>query len=276
MVCKISYHKDIYYRRLQEELRQNKNEKKAQKSQEQQNIPINQDKYVTKTQKVQEAAAIAKLQAIKDQVDISSKAKTEKSETLDKGDSEKANNSVLMKNYETDGLKILKFLGFKIDLSSKVGDLVEAFMRNTVQGRSHNFFLAKYAQFKLGIIGQILSMVGVNQEELVKLQKKALEGAADENIKLMGENLYNLELTELVYGRSRKVKRSLAMFREVESQLIVQMNLLGKTGYWSKVKLLEARIKQCTRIKNELQRERDTLDYQCQFITQEKIGGSNG
>lgn len=174
--------------------------------------------------------------------------------------------SVDLKN---DGNAILKFFGQKIDFSPKLSQLQQTYMQSTVQAKSSNFFLSKYAQFKVGLIGQMLTAMGVTPEELQIMQKKALESASEENLTNMGENIYNMELTELLHGKRRKSRRSLAMYAEAQQQLMQQMTLLGKPGYWSKARFLEERIKQMKKIREEFKQERDALAYQYEFLIQE-------
>jgi hypothetical protein len=262
----------VYYKKLQDQLRQQKQAKAETKNNQKERLDLEKDDKVHQTKKVETDVAAKKIFDIEDKVQLSKssskdnhKLKKEKKDGMHSSDHVSSKKDVAL-----DGIKILKFLGFKIDMTSRMSDLVESFMRNTVQSRSHNFFLGKYAQFKVGVLGQLLSALGLTSEELHKLQKKALEGSIDENIKLMGENLYNLELTELVHGKKRKVRRSLAMFQEVEQQLIMQMRLLGNKGWWTPARLLEERIKQCKRIKEEFNRERAALLYQYEYIKQDK------
>lgn len=56
------------------------------------------------------------------------------------------------------------------------------------------FFLSAYAKFKVGVLVQMLSVLGVAPEELGQLQKQALADAIQENIALMEENMYTSEL----------------------------------------------------------------------------------
>jgi hypothetical protein len=269
-----SVKQNAYFKRIQQEIRDQRDNKKANDDKTQKLIEHENDKKVSQTSKVDAGVIASKLINISDKVKIS---KTSKQAA--KKDNNKIKTGQVQTNLETsdktqlsdDGQYILKILGLKIDFSNKISDLMESFMRNIVQARSHNFFLRKYAQFKVGIIGQLLSTIGVAVEEIKDLQKKAIKGAVEENVKLMGENIYNLELTELVHGKKRKVRRALALFREVEQQLIRQMNMLGKTNFWSMSRLIEERIKQCKKIKEEFLREKDALQYKFEFIKQEKV-----
>jgi hypothetical protein len=167
------------------------------------------------------------------------------------------------------GKEILKYASQKVDMQGKVPELKETYMQNIVQSRSHNFFLARYAAFKVGMIGQLLSVMGVAQEELQKMQKKALEGAKDENITQMSDNMYNLILTELIHGNNRKSHKTLAMFQEAERQLIIQMDRLGFKDHWNPIKLYEERIRQAKKIKEEFVKEKGTLHYHYLYLLQE-------
>ncbi|MFT5171326.1 MAG: hypothetical protein ACI9BD_001101 [Candidatus Marinamargulisbacteria bacterium] len=166
--------------------------------------------------------------------------------------------------------KSWKNLVHKINFAERVPELKQAYAEIMIQSKSHNFFVSKFAQFKVGVIGEILSWVGVPADELKKLKNKALDDAAKENIDLMGENLYNMELAEMTHGRTRRTKKVLSMFREIEAQLMQQMALFGKAGYWSKIRLMEERIKQLKRIKDEFIKEKDQLNYQFDFLVQSK------
>ena len=169
----------------------------------------------------------------------------------------------------SNGKEILKHLGQRVDMPGKIPELKESYIQNMVQSRSHNFFLSRYAAFKVGMIGQALSTLGVTQEELQKLQKKALEGAKSENIALMSENMYNLLLTELLHGNSGKSQKTLAMFQEAERQLIAQMERLGFSGYWDPKQLTEERIKQAKKIREEFVKEKNTLNYHYLYLLQD-------
>jgi hypothetical protein len=165
--------------------------------------------------------------------------------------------------------EILKNMGQRVDMPGKIPELKESYIQNMVQSRSHNFFLSRYAAFKVGMVGQMLSTLGVSQEELQKLQKKALEGAKDENISQMSENMYNLLLTEVLHGNTRKSQKTLAMFQEAERQLIAQMERLGFTGHWDIKSLTEERIKQAKKIREEFVKEKNTLNYHYLYLLQE-------
>ena len=55
------------------------------------------------------------------------------------------------------------------------------------------------------------------------------------------------------------------MFDEIQNQLVTQMNYLDQPGYWNKVTILELKVQQCKRIRDELKREKESLIYQCEY-----------
>lgn len=172
---------------------------------------------------------------------------------------------------ENDSQKILRILGYKIDLTSKLSELKQSFIQNIIQSRSHNFFLSRFASFKVGMLGQTLSLLGVSPEEIQTLKKEAIANAIKENKALMEENIYNMELTELVYGKGAKLNKAMAMFKEVEQQLVRQMNMLGQQNYWNPARLLEERLTQCRKIREELEKERKTLQYMYDYMVQRGV-----
>ena len=105
-------------------------------------------------------------------------------------------------------------------------------------------------------------------EELKKLKKQAFKEVFDENCLEMLENIYNIELVEIVQGKKRKTKRSLKLFYELQTKLIRTMNNIGRVGYWSKSRLLEARIGQCKRIKEELSADKNHSLYLLKYYGQ--------
>ncbi|NDC82283.1 hypothetical protein EB093_01275 [bacterium] len=159
----------------------------------------------------------------------------------------------------------LQSVGYKIDLSGRLGQLKQALMQSVVQSRSSNFFVGKYAEFKVGMLVRLLGSLGVTPQEMSDLKSKALEDAVAENVHLMEENIYSSELTEIVYGSGKKAKKSLRMFNEVRRQLMAQMEALGKKGYWSASRIAEEQVRQVQRIKDEFEREHSDLMYQYDY-----------
>jgi len=171
-------------------------------------------------------------------------------------------------NMKHDGKKIVDYLGHKINFFKRLPDLKEMFKHNLMQSKSHNFFMAKFADFKVGVVGQILSYMGMPIEELKKLRQDALKEAFEENIELMSQNIYNIELAELVHGRSRKSRKSLQRYNTFQTQLVQNMENIGRKGYWSKTRLLEEKIKQLDKIYHELRDEMSHLEYQREYLEQ--------
>lgn len=259
-----------YYKKIQQNLQQKQQEQSRQKdtiekqqSQERLQVQIADQK--AKEDNAPKQANVTQTMDIKDRVEVKSLSWKETQLNTRTDKEGMASHSPIQMDLAPEATEIL---GIKIDWQSRLNELKEAFSINIVQSRSHNFFLAKFAQIKVSIFGYILSFLGVSTDELQTLQKKAIGAAVEKNIELMGENIYNMELTELIQGQSRKVKRAIRLFKEVQSQLTVQMTKLGKADYWNKVRLCEERIKQCKKIEEEFVKEKANLRYQYEFYKQ--------
>lgn len=243
-----------YFKKIQDQLRE-KNKANSARQNRQDTPEFKKQESVDQTQKV---APIQSLFDIKDKAEVRSfKWSDTQDAIVDTPDS--MNTSVDLKN---DGIGILRRLGYKIDFQDKVLQLKETYMQNIIQSKSHNVFLARFAEFKVGVIGQLLAVMGVAIEELKILKKEALQKAIEENKSLMAENQYNIELVMLIYGNQRRVKKSLNRFYELERQLKLQMKLLGESDYWNDVQLLQVKMEQVQRIKEEFLEERKTLAYE--------------
>lgn len=173
----------------------------------------------------------------------------------------------------TNSKELLRHMGQKIDFQGKLPTLKHEYMQAVIQSRSHNFFLSKYAQFKVGVIGKLLSSLNINPEELKTLQNKALTQAANDNIQAMADNIYNMEIADLFQGRSKKSRSTMKMFKEIERQLMAQMFKLGKQDYWSKIRLLEERVTQLKKIEDELSNEKKVLGYHLDMMSQIQVRG---
>ena len=265
-----------YYQKIQKSLQDKRDAKKqelekSRVSHNEERLEIQKD---TPQKDKNRTQVVSKMSFdIQDKVHIKSSPfnwKADESETLDSHNSNTRSNRKSQTEAIIKDQKIIKILGMKIDMTSKMADIKEAYMQNVIQSRSHNFFLSRFAAFKVGILGQILSLIGVSVEDIKRLKNEALKKAIEENIQLMGENTYNIELTELVHGRGKKVRRSLATFKEVETQLIKQMACLGKPNYWNATRIYEERIEQCKKIEEEFIKEKTNLKYQLEYYTQDK------
>lgn len=250
---------NAYYQKIQKELKEKTSAHQQQKQSAQED-----PRHATKVTQVEKTNQ-SHMASVKDKVEIRSTSwdKNKKGEfELKASLSDTFVTSIDLKN---DGAAILRSAGQKIDYSSRITQLKQSFMQNVVQSRTGNFFLSKYAQFKVGVTGQLLTWLGLTPQEIEKLSKKALEGAIAENEKLMGENIYNIEITDILYGKSKKVKRSMAMLTQIEQQLTKQMALLGKPDFWNKARIAEEHFKQCKKIEEEFQQERNLLAYQLEY-----------
>ncbi len=249
-----------YYKKLQKELKERTSSQQSQQQRHQ------EESLVKKAEPVQKSAPSLKntLKQFEDTVQVSSFAwqDTEGDPHLTSQASPSPLSAV---NLHTDETPIFRMFGIKIDFSSKVTQLQQQFMQLVVQSRSSNFFIGKFAQFKLGVVSQLLGYIGVSLDIMEGLKQKAIAGAVSENIHLMSENIYSLELTELLHGTSKKTKKTISMFREVERQLMAQMVALGKPDYWKPIRLSEERLRQCKRIQDEFNKDYHDLSYQLDF-----------
>ena len=166
---------------------------------------------------------------------------------------------------------ILRSLGYKIDFHSKKEEFKEMFKFNYQESKSHNLFASRFARFKVGIVNQILTSIGVSYSELNQLKMECEKEFIEQNQLEMSENIYNIELNEIVNGKGKKSRHYTKMFITIQSQLINQMKNLGKTSYWSKTKLYEEKIKQCEKIKQEFTEEMQHLEYLLRYIKQKKV-----
>lgn len=136
---------------------------------------------------------------------------------------------------------VIKNIAHRIDFKNRIPELKELFRYNIVQSKSHNYYLSKFSEFKVGVVGQVLSWIGVPISELKEIRNESLNEAFKENIEAVAENVYHTELALLIHGKTRKSRRMLRVYSEEMRNLIQQMDNLGRCGYWSKVKMLEMR-----------------------------------
>jgi len=256
---------NAYYQKLQKELKERTRVGTSRQQNQNDGTPQTDEKAPA----IQE---VAKSFSIQDKVDLKSyswKKNKEGDVEIQLKKTAPAFQSAIDLKY--DGSAIFRALGKTIDFTSQAFRLRQQYMNCIVQARSHNHFLAQYAKFKVGVFGQLLAMLGSTPAELTLLQKKALSDAIKENEALMADTLYNIELTELLHGGSRKTRRVMDKLKTTQGQLIKQMNALGKENYWNTQRLLEEEIKQCHRIEEEFNEEKTTLEYQLSFYKQDSI-----
>jgi hypothetical protein len=171
---------------------------------------------------------------------------------------------------KTNGERVLRYLGHKIDFKSKLPELKLLLKETVIQAKSHNYFLSQFAKFKVGVVGQLLAALNVPLSELKDIKREAFKDAFDENVEMMGENVYNQELSELL-GHSKRKRRMAKVYGKVQTQLMSQMNNLGRVGFWSKNKLMEEKIKQLKRIHDEFSKERTNLEYMLAYKLQRDV-----
>lgn len=165
------------------------------------------------------------------------------------------------KEMKYSGEKILRLLGYKIDLSERVESLKENYSKLYIECKSTNVLMAKFSQIKLGMLTMLLSVFGVTTEELQKLQKKALSNSVEENVSLFEQNEYNTEMLLLFSANAKKDKRKVKMLDEVRNQLMEQMKLLGQDSFYTQEKILTIKKNQVLKIEEDLIKEKQNLEY---------------
>lgn len=167
-------------------------------------------------------------------------------------------------------LEISKRLSYKIDFGSKKEELKEMYRFNIQESASDNVFTGRFARFKLGVIGQILTLSGVSISELNQLKQASLTQLFDRNIADMQDNIQNSELLAILKGTTKKTRRRFAVFNKIQATLIKQMNNMGRVGFWSKSRLLEEKITQCQKIKQDFTNEKQHLQYLLAYADQNR------
>lgn len=266
-----------YYKRLRQELRskamkkiaEEKKQSESSTVQAEQHVP--EDVYHSSEMRKSKKEKSIKDKAFKDDVLLNAKTLYEQLEdnSQEQIKDKKDHAQQLLERMKYNGQEIIRHLSYKIDFSARKDEFKEMFKFNLQQSRSDNMFVSRFSQFKVGVVGQILTGIGVPIEELKKLKKQAFREVFEENCMEMTENIYNIELLEIVQGRRRRNKKTLNMFRNLQAQLIRNMNNIGRVGYWSKSRLLEEKLKQCKRIREEFVQEQQHLTYLLSYYGQE-------
>lgn len=172
--------------------------------------------------------------------------------------------------FKFNGKEIMKNLAHKIDFSAKKNEFKEMFKYNVQESRSHDTFISRFSEFKVGVIGQILVSIGVPIDELKQLKKASFQALFEENCAEMSENVYNSELNGIIHGTKKRARRTARYFSTLQVQLIKKMHNIGRIGYWSKIRLMEEKMNQCKKIKQEFIEEKQHLEYLLSFIQQKQ------
>ncbi len=163
-------------------------------------------------------------------------------------------------------IKMLK--GEKINLRDKVDALLVQYKQAVIDSRSHNLLMATINGLKLASLSHILARLGVPEEELRKLRKDALEEAIAENHNLMKENIFNMELFELIGGNvGKNGKAQQKVLNEIETQIMTQAQRLEIDGYYTKERLLEMRVESVQAILGKFQEEQQNLKYELEYLS---------
>jgi len=173
--------------------------------------------------------------------------------------------TVSIRPEEVEAPKLLNFFGYKIDLTSKIADLKDSYVKNYGQTKSHNLMVARFAEFKTAALGALLAVLGVPSDEIENMQKKAVRDAVKQNKLLFEENEYNAELLSLIGGGKKRMRAQNRVISDIRSQLAIQAVNLRMEPY-SKEKVLEIKLAQCRKILEKFLEEKNSLDYQYQLV----------
>ena len=122
-------------------------------------------------------------------------------------------------------------------------------------------------------MSRLLDLAGLDYPARMQLKEEAKAQVVEENLHMMAENIYNTELSELLYGRKKMTRSFRNKMRLMQLKLMKQMNKIDD-GYWSKERLLEEKITQCKKIKDELYNECKNLEFFVDQLWQGRAGGS--
>lgn len=174
--------------------------------------------------------------------------------------------SVSIMPEEVQAPRSINFFGYKIDLSSKIEDLKQNYIKNYTLTKSHNLMVARFSQFKTASLGALLSMLGVSHNELENMQEKSVRVAARQNKLLFEENEYNGELLSIIGASKKRMRGQNRVLSEIRNQLLIQAKNLGLEGYYTQEKILEIRLAQCSKILEKFLEEKTNLEYQSQMM----------
>jgi len=171
---------------------------------------------------------------------------------------------------EVESPRLLRFMGHKIDITAKVAEFKENYVKNFMLTKSHNLMVARFAEFKTAFLGYLLSLCGVASEDIKKLQEKAVKDGIRQNNLLFEENEYNNELLSLIGGSKKQMRAQQKVAGEIRNQLIIQAKNLGLSNHYTQEKILEIQLSQCQKILQKFQEEKFNLEYQLAYLGVEK------
>ena len=271
-----------YYKKLQKGIREKREKTESDQKSEFHASKQSAEEAVAEERETQKTAdlqynklhASAESSPFEDEIELSQESQEAFDEMyrINEEDEEK---SELLQEFEDelrhDGSKILQFFSQKVVLGKKIPEFKQMYKEVVTQSRSDNPLLAKFAKFKVGVVGQILSMLNLKPDEIKQLKRDAMTAAFNENLELMEDNVYNSELAEMVHGKnSRRTQSSMELFETMRNSLVTKMNNLGRPGYWSTTRLLEEKICQCEKIAQEFDKEIHSLKYQHTYYLQQQ------
>lgn len=101
--------------------------------------------------------------------------------------------------------QLLSLLGYKIDISQQVDQFKQKFQKCFIESKSHNALIGKFSELKVGIIGAMLSLLGLKPNDIDELKHDALKKAIADNINSFEQNEYNAELIT-VFTKTKKIR----------------------------------------------------------------------
>jgi hypothetical protein len=172
---------------------------------------------------------------------------------------------------EVEAPSVLRFMGHQINISSKVAEFKENYVKNYTLSKSHNLMVARFAELKTAFFGYLLSLCGVTSEDIKKLRDKAVQDGIHQNKMLFEENEYNGELLSIVGGGGKKAMRAQQkVISEIRNQLIAQAKNLGLSNHYAQERILEIQITQCQKIMQKFGEEKVNLEYQLAYLGVQK------
>ncbi|MBH38390.1 hypothetical protein CL658_05095 [bacterium] len=256
-----------YYKKLQKELRDKKIKKQKQITNQ-----TNSKSHITeKSPPKQSNKSLLDTPYFQDNVKLSNQELNTFINEENPDQKQESRIKELTETFKYNGHAIMRQLAHKINFFERKDEFIEMYKYNLQQSKSHNVFTSRFARFKVGIVGQILTTIGIPIETLKKLQRESMKELFEENHANMKENIYHAELNEILHGKSKKTKRKIQLFVSLQQHLMIQMNNLGRLGFWSKQKLYEEKITQCEKIKEEFISEKKHLEYVLYYLEQKKV-----